>query len=228
MIKSYKGLLKWFGWGLLFLLLLIFVIRVVVFENNYYSEKEGSERAVTDIRLEEGNTAQLVEEEPTEEEVREYYVDPDKPRYLTIESLGIYNSRVLQMGVNYLGEVDTPYNIFDVGWYEGSSTPGAGGTMLIDGHNGGPHVYGVFKNLPDLAKGDIIKIERGDGVVFNYSVYENTTVDLAEADAYMKTALKSPVEGKESLTLISCTGEWSQQQLTFLSRQFVRAILVQN
>ena len=131
------------------------------------------------------------------------------------------------MGVNDKGELDTPRNIFDVGWYEGSGKPGKGGTMVIDGHNGGPHVHGVFKDLPDLAEGDIIKVERGDGAVYKYKVVENVTVPLAESDKYMVTAAKSPVTGKESVTLVSCTGEWSQTQGTYLSRQFTRAVLLE-
>ena len=152
-------------------------------------------------------------------------VAPDRPRYLTIEKLGINKARILPMGVNDKGELDTPNNIFDVGWYEASGKPGLGGTMIIDGHNGGPHVLGVFKSLPSLAEGDIITVERGDGVVYNYKVVESTTVALSESDEYMATAARSPERGKESVTLISCTGEWSQQQGTYLSRQFVRAVL---
>ena len=130
------------------------------------------------------------------------------------------------MGVNASGELATPNNIFDVGWYEASGKPGFGGTMIIDGHNGGPRVLGVFKNLPDLVEGDIITVERGDGLVFNYRVVENEAVALADADAYMAVAARSPEPGVESMTLISCTGEWSQQQGTYLSRQFTRAVLV--
>ena len=99
--------------------------------------------------------------------------------------------------------------------------------MIIDGHNGGPHVLGVFKDLPNLVEGDIIAVERGDGKVFKYKVVENKSVLLSESDAYMAVAARSPEAGKESVTLISCTGEWSQQQKTYLSRQFTRAVLVE-
>ena len=130
------------------------------------------------------------------------------------------------MGVNSKGELNTPNNIFDVGWYEASYAPGEGGTMVLDGHNGGPRVHGVFKDLPSLAAGDIIQVERGDGVKYRYSVVENVTVPLVEADNYMSKAMRSPEPGKESVTLISCTGEWSQTQKTYLSRQFTRAVLI--
>lgn len=221
---GWRSITKWAVWTVLVVLLAVFLIRVATFESNYYNEKEGSERAVA----EQNDDSELDETEPTEAEVAEYTVAPDRPRYLTIEKLGVAKSRVLPMGVNTKGELDTPNNIFDVGWYEGSGKPGQGGTMVIDGHNGGPHVYGVFKNLPNLVEGDIIQVERGDGEVFKYKVVENVTVGLDESSKYMAVAAKSPEHGKESVTLISCTGEWSQMQDTYLSRQFTRAVLVED
>lgn len=220
---SWKKIVKWVAWSLLFAVVLVFFVRVATWEDAYYREKEGSERAVA----EEVEEEELDETEPAEEEIKEYTVAPDRPRYLTIEKLGINKARVLAVGVNSNGELSTPNNIFDVGWYDASGKPGEGKTMLIDGHNGGPHVYGVFKRTPELKTGDIITIERGDGVIFKYEVVENIAVPLDESDGYMATALKSPEAGKESLTLITCTGEWSQSQKTYLSRQFTRAILVE-
>ena len=219
-IKHWRQVAKWVGWTIVGVLFLVFVVRVATFENQYYASKEGSERAVA--RNQESN---LIEEEPTEEEIEDYTVEEMNPRYLTIEKLGINRARVIPMGVNVLGELATPDNVYDVGWYDGSGKPGQGKTMLIDGHNGGPHVFGVFKNLPDLTNGDLVVVERGDGKVFKYRVLDSKPVALADADAYMAVAMQSPVPELESLTLISCTGEWSDQRQTYLSRQFVRAVL---
>lgn len=219
---NWKQILKWGAIAIFGIFILVFFIRVAVFEDSYYREKEGSERAEAVAVQEEP----LEEEAPTEEQVTEYTVVADRPRYLSIPKLGVVNARIIAVGVKSNGELGTPNNIFDVGWYEASGKPGQGKTIVIDGHNGGPHVHGVFKDLPNLVEGDIIKIERGDGKIFEYKVVENKTVALSEADEYMKTAFKSPVSGKESVTLISCTGEWSQAQGTYLSRQFTRAILV--
>ncbi|MBR2994004.1 class F sortase [Candidatus Saccharibacteria bacterium] len=221
-IKGWRKITRWAIWSVLGILFLVFLVKVATFENSYYTEKEGSERAA----VEDNSSEELIEVEPTDIEVREYTVAPDRPRYLKIDKLGITRARILPMGVNASGELATPNNIFDVGWYEASGKPGFGGTMIIDGHNGGPRVLGVFKNLPDLVEGDIITVERGDGLVFNYRVVENEAVALADADAYMAVAARSPEPGVESMTLISCTGEWSQQQGTYLSRQFTRAVLV--
>ena len=224
-IRGWRKIATWAFWVVLGLFILTFLIRVVSFENSYYDEKEGSERAAG---VQNDAPDDLDETEPTKEVIEQYNVSPDRPRYLTVEKLGIKNARILAMGVNTRGELDTPNNIFDVGWYNGSGKPGQGGTMIIDGHNGGPTKQGVFKRLPELSYGDILKVERGDGVIFNYKVVENNEISLSDSDSYMATAANSPEEGVESLTLISCTGEWSQQRQTYLSRQFVRAVIVQD
>lgn len=223
-LKRWKNWLPIVIWGTIGLLLAAFFITVFVRERIYYGEKEGSERA-TSIVTEETET--VSEEVPAEEEVVSYTVSPDKPRYLSIEKLGIQNSRVLEMGLTNGGALDTPNNVFDVGWYRASGKPGQGGTMLIDGHNGGPHVEGIFKHLDTLTPGDIIKVERGDGKVFKYSVVENYEISLDEANSKMHLMEQSPVPGKESLSLITCIGEWSLSQNTYLSRQFLRAVITE-
>ena len=224
-IKGWRNVIRWAVWSVLGILFLVFLIRVAIFENDYYNGKEGTERVVVEENEDE---EELDETEPTETEISEYKVAVDRPRYLTIEKMGVKNARILPMGVNAKGELSTPNNIFDVGWYENSGKPGQGGVLIIDGHNGGPHIHGVFKDLPNLKSGDIVQIERGDGKLFKYKIVENTKVALADADEYMTVAASSPEPGKEALTLISCTGEWSQSQKTYLSRQFIRAVLVEN
>lgn len=226
---SWKRIIQWVAITAVVVFVGSCFVRLMVWEDNYYREKEGSERDVVakEAAVVEKEAEPLIEVEPTEQEIYEYWVAPDLPRYLSIPKLNIYDRRVLQVGINPTGELATPNNIFDVGWYESSGKPGTGGTMLIDGHNGGPNVYGVFKYLPDLEAGDFITIERGDGVLFQYQVVENIAVSLEEADKYMATALRSPEPGRESLTLITCTGEWSDLRYTYLSRQFTRAVLVE-
>ena len=163
--------------GNVFLALIIgalafFCIKTAIWEYSYYSEKEGSERApVVNVDPDANASALSVDEtEITEQQRAEHLVAPDEPRYLSIDKIGVHNARVLSMGLNGNGELDTPYSIFDVGWYNRSNKPGSGGVLVIDGHNGGPNVQGVFKNLNQLYAGDLIVIERGDGEKFTYRV----------------------------------------------------------
>lgn len=213
--------------GIILFCLTFFFARTAFWELSYYSEKEGSERAAVESVAETTPAREVDETEVTEAQRTAHTVAADEPRYLSIEKLGIRNARIISVGVNSAGELDTPYSIFDVGWYNRSSKPGTNGVLVMDAHNGGPNVEGVFKHLNQLYADDLIVIERGDGAKFTYKVVENKEVPLAEADAYMATAFSSPVPGTEALTLISCIGDWSQVQQTYLSRQFVRAVRVQ-
>lgn len=209
-------------WAIIIVLVAGFFLRVALWEHNYYTKMEGSERATASTTT----TEPLDETEPTPETISEYAVAADRPRYLSIEKLGIHNARVLEMGLKANNELRTPNNIFDVGWYFNSGKPGNGGTILIDGHNGGPTKEGVFKHLDELREGDQIILERGDGIKFTYEVVDYATVDLDAASEWMQKAQESPVPGQESLSLITCTGTWSQARQTYLQRQFVRAVLV--
>ncbi len=203
-----------------------FFTKIWLWENSYYAEKNGSER-VAAVNTSENAEPEVDETVPTEQEIVEYTVAPDLPRYLSIPSIGVSKSRVLALGLTSSGALSTPISIFDAGWYYNSGKPGAGGTMVIDGHNGGPTMTGIFKRLPEVPIGESVIIERGDGAVFEYKVVENNTIPLSEADNYMSVAMTSPESGKEALTIITCTGGWIRGQATYDSRQFLRAVLVE-
>ncbi len=206
--------------GIAVILILIFFIRVATWEHNYYNEKEGSDRAEPVV-----TESDAVDETPiTEEQILEYTVPADYPRYLTISKLG-KRARVIVVGTLKNGEVGTPTNVHDVGWYNGSSRPGFGGKILIDGHNGGPSVAGVFKRLPELVPGDIVTIERGDGATFDYRVTESYAREIVQANNEMRKVFQTTET--ETLVLITCTGEWDNANETYNSRQFVYAELVQ-
>lgn len=214
-------------WTVLAVILGACLIRVYIWEQNYYAEKEGSQRAIAPEVNAVLEVNQVEEEEITDEQTLNHVVPADRPRYMSIPKLGIKKARILEIGINDKGELGTPSNIFDVGWYRNSGTPGSGGTAIYDGHNGGPTKEGVFKRIPELVADDLIIIERGDGVIFTYKVVNNSTVPIGKANNRMGWASRSPAVGQESLSIITCTGEWNQNELTYLSRQFLRAILVQ-
>jgi LPXTG-site transpeptidase (sortase) family protein len=221
--------------GLIILFLVGCLIKVTIWEHNYYSEKEGSQREpIIEIGLSTPDQeAEVDEADVTPEQVRIHTVAPDQPRYISAtfidRSMGLgAKARVFEVGLTKTGAMATRAGIFDVAWYRNSAKPGQGGTILVNGHNGGPTKVGVFKYLDQAQVGDIITIERGDGTIFNYEVRDKKTLLLSEANDYMPTMQSSPIYGKESLSLISCTGQWSQQQRTYLSRIMVRAVLVEN
>lgn len=214
-------------WTFLAIILGACLIKVYFWEQHYYAEKEGSKRAVApEVANSILDTSEVEEDEITDEQTLNHVVADNEPRYMSIPKLGVKKARIISIGVNSKGELGTPPNIFDVGWYRDSSTPGNGGTAIYDGHNGGPTKEGVFKHIPELVEGDIITIERGDGTVFDYKVVNNVTLPVSKANNRMAWASRSPAPGQESISIITCTGEWSQAQLSYLSRQFLRAVLI--
>lgn len=210
------------------LLTSVFFGRVAIWENQYLSAKEGSERSVVETESPTAESDDGIDTtEPSEVEIAEYHVSPHLPRYLTIRSLGIYNSRVEQSGLGANGEMSVPYNTWNTGWYINSDLPGKiGGTAVIDGHSGDSHC--IFNNLPRIQPGAEIVIEMGDEKTkYTYVVTSITTKQIGtEANAYMETALaRKP--GVAQLTLITCTGDWWQQSHTYSHRLFVHAVLKQ-
>lgn len=204
-----------------------FLGRVFFWENDYYLSKEGSERAVAIAINATPEEEEVIEVPPTSTEVYEYIVRNGYPRYITIADLGIVNTRILEVGVKAgTKEMSVPNNIYDTGWYNGSAKPGEGRPIIIDGHSGGPNQTGIFRHLDWLGIGSQIQIEVGGGKIYTYEVVESVTKSLAESNKYLSGALNKNINDAETLTLISCTGEWSQVQYTYLSRQFVRAVLV--
>lgn len=206
------------------LILGLFFTRVAIWEHNYLSAMEGSERDNPNPAASENET-ETDDTEPTTIEVQEYIVAADKPRYFTIRSLGIYNSRVVEVGLTNGDEMGTPRNIYDVGWYINSALPGANGVSIINAH-GGDLGNGIFRNLPKISIGAEILVEMGDGRKYTYVVHDVSTQEIGSAaNDYMPTAFSSPKAGVASMTLITCTGDWLEMQQTYSQRLFVRALL---
>lgn len=168
-----------------------------------------------------------VDETPvTPEKKAEYTVPPTHPKLLSIAALNITDARVLNVGIKSNGEVDTPMNIHDIGWYNKSAMPGDGkGAVLLDGHNGGPTKGGVFEHLPKLREGAEIVMERGDGKKITYIVKENKTISLEDLNNGGMNQAVAPLQGDaQGLTLISCVGRWIPAQQTYDQRVVVRAV----
>lgn len=209
--------------GVPVLLLGLFFARVAIWEHHYLAVMEGSERDTTTTSVYDGGE-EIDDTEPTETEIQEYIVAPDKPRYFTIRSLGIYNARVVEVGLKDGDEMGTPRNAYDVGWYVNSVLPGSNGVTMLNAH-GGSLGNGIFRNLPSISVGAEIVVEMGDGTKYTYIVHDLVTKNLGEeANDYMPTAFSSPTPGVASMTLITCTGDWLMNQQTYSQRLFVRAL----
>ena len=151
-----------------------------------------------------------------------YVVPAEQPRYLYMDSIGV-KARVISVGINSDGNINSPSNANDTGWYDGSAKPGNDGQVFINGHTSFSSAFqAAFDKLPELRAGSIITIERGDGQKINYKVISNKTVSTDEVD--MKTALNVPDGADQGLTIMTYTGDYNYRTKTADKRVVVYAV----
>ena len=188
------------GWALV-AIIAVLLIKTYVWEKNYYATKTNETRAKADVVITEIETILSPSEfEPSEDEIKEYQVEANNPRYLDIPRLDIH-ARVRHSAVDN-NKLPLPNDVYDVAWFAGSSAPGQGGNVLISGLYKGRTKDGVFKNLDSLEKGDEITIERGDGEKFTYEVRELQIVDAKDA-ANELPGVQRRIDDKETLSLVT-------------------------
>lgn len=210
---------------LIWALLLGLLLAIVWFGYRYFTT--GELPPVVSVRALEADPR--VDESPvSKKQVDQHIVPANQPRYISIPSLGIGNTRVFKVGVDKNNQLGAPANISDAAWYEKSMTPGAGyGAVLIDAHNGGVTRDGVFAKLGTLSRGAEIIVERGDGKKFTYKVIENESMPLEEVNKTgMKKMMQSVEAGKEGLSLITCDGKWVPKYQQFDRRIMLRAVRI--
>ncbi len=158
----------------------------------------------------------------SQEQRAAYTVPADQPRYIYIPTLGV-NARVMSVGVNSRGSIDTPSNLNDTAWYDGSAKPGQEGQVFIDGHTSfNRHLNAAFNNLPKLKANDQVVIEKGNGEKVSYRVVATKTVETSKVD--MGEALNPPAGAKKGLTLMTCTGTFNYRNQTADKRFIVYAV----
>ena len=152
----------------------------------------------------------------------DYEVAPDLPRTISIPTIDV-NARVLQLGVKANNELATPRNIYDAGWYTGSSKPtDSAGVILVDGYVNGPTKPGIFYDLKKLTAGDEMILERGDGVRLTFVVTRLKTVKTVDVD--MNEMMRSDNPAKLALNLITWGGSFDAKSNEFESRVLVFAV----
>lgn len=216
--------IKQFGIGLVastILLLSLYVSFDALQTNNQAKEQFGSSSSGQVASATTAPESKVDESKPPTDWLKNYVVAPDLPRIITIPSQNAA-ARVTRQGMAADGTLQTPKNIYDTGWYEGSSKPGQGGAVLIDGHATGPTASGVFDNLDKLTPGQAITIERGDGHVLTYIVKETK---IMPAQSVNMAQLLLPYQpGAKGLNLISCTGDYDAKTNTYADRVIVFAV----
>ncbi len=118
------------------------------------------------------------------------------------------------------GEMEQPTDEVNVAWYKQTARLGESGNILLAGHlNWWGVPEAVFFRLATLQPGDLIEVTGDDGEVYRYIV--DWMEPFPAADPPPDEAL-GPTDN-ESLTLITCGGEWDVSAAEYNQRSVVRA-----
>lgn len=149
------------------------------------------------------------------------YTPPSPEARLVIPHLGI-EGPVVPVGVTGEGEVESPTNGKDIGWYNLSPPPGSRGNSVLVGHVDYHGSTAVFWRLRELVPGDQIEYHDGNGGRATYRVewVQSFPANAAPLDV----VFASTIEGK--LTLITCEGLFDPVTRNYQHRLVVRATYV--
>jgi len=127
------------------------------------------------------------------------------------------------------GQMPSPDGPQDVIWYDFSALPGLGGrpgdggnTILaghVDYHDYGP---AVFWDLRNVEQGDEITVRLRDGSEYKYTARSNRIVDPAATS--FNEIVASTTE--ESLTVITCAGDFDPATHSYEMRRVIWAVRV--
>jgi sortase (surface protein transpeptidase) len=147
------------------------------------------------------------------------------PVELQVDSVGV--DAPIELGDVVDGAMQDPSGPWVVSWYEPLGKIGEGGNVVLAGHvdywNVGPAVFWDVRYLPE---GDIIRVVGEDGKNYEYTVQwtqpymaEELTPEVIQNDIVGDT-------GEETLTLITCGGEFNPDTGEYNERWVVRANLI--
>jgi sortase (surface protein transpeptidase) len=145
----------------------------------------------------------------------------DLPKKFLIPSIKV-DANVQYVGVTYKGNVSTPNNFNDVGWYKYGTVPGQVGSAIIDGHvDNGLSLPGVFKDLKNVKEGDDVYVVTQTGKNAHFVVTDVSTY-------YYKSVPTEIIFNQKDapmLKIITCDGNWVPEDQTDDHRIVVSAIL---
>ncbi len=133
------------------------------------------------------------------------------------------NTKIQEVGLTKSGNMASPNNFSEVGWYKYGTVPGKKGSAVMAGHvDNGIAFPAVFKNLEDLKLGDDIYVDMKDGTRLHYKVvtWKTYPYDSAPAEVFNDNSGKL-------LKLITCTGKIIKELRTHSQRLVVTASLVE-
>ena len=154
------------------------------------------------------------------------------PIEMQVDSIGL--DAPIETGAIVDGAMMDPSGPWVVSWYDGLGKVGEGHNVVMAGHvdywNTGPDGTAgpaVFWDVPNMAPGDVIRVIGENGEEFEYAVEWVEQFDVA-TELTPEVIQKDIVgnTGQESLTLITCGGDFDPATGEYLKRWVLRAHLM--
>jgi len=140
------------------------------------------------------------------------------PAAVRIPAIAV-DAPVLAVGVEPDGALVVPESVLDVGWYQGSATPGSAGVTLLTSHlDTRSQGRGVFAGLVELTVGDTIELEDARGAVTGWRVVAR--------EQRRKTDLPPELfarSGAPLVALVTCGGPFDQASRSYRDNVIVWA-----
>jgi hypothetical protein len=147
------------------------------------------------------------------------------PVELQVDSIGL--DAPIESGSIVDGVMLDPSGPWVVTWYSQLGKVGQGGNVVMAGHvdywDTGP---AIFWSVPNLQPGDIIRVIGEGGEVFEYAIESNQMYTVADLTPEIIQSQITGDTGQESLTLITCGGEFDAAAGEYLHRYVLRAIKI--
>ncbi len=129
---------------------------------------------------------------------------------------------IIPVGVTPKGNLDTPPNFVQAGWYKNGVAPGQIGSAIIDGHvDNGASIPGPFKQLKKVNIGDTIDVKNAGGQILHFVV---SRIDAYKTDNFPSKQIFNDYSGA-LLKIITCHGKFIASKKTYDQRLVVTAIL---
>lgn len=143
-----------------------------------------------------------------------------RPLSVSIPAIGVRSSLIPLKLIPGSGQLAAPADFGQAGWYAAGPTPGEPGPAVIAGHVDSHRGPAIFFRLRELRTGDVVVVERSDGVSARFAV---TGVERYPKSAFPTQRVHGPTPDR-ALRLITCGGSFDYAKRSYRDNIVVYAV----
>ena len=146
------------------------------------------------------------------------WAEQDAPDPVRVRSDAVdITSEMIPLGKRDDGALEVPDDAHTAGWWTGRANPGERGPAIIVGHVDSRHGPGAFWELPDLADGDRVSVDREDGTSVHWRVER---VEVHPKDDFPTDEVYGDTD-EPTLRLVTCSGFFDPQARSYTDNTIV-------